>query len=194
MRGRAFRNVRIGAKSLLLHRLRSLLTMLGVVFGVAAVIAMLAVGEGASRDALAELGKLGSRNIVLRSQKAVDDEASGTVRKRMDIYGLTYDDELRIRESFTQVRRTVPVKELRKRGYLGGRNLELLVVGTTPEPRADHGAAPRVTGGPARAGAGSQFGVRPSTSSSTSPSPEASAPATVNTSAWFTRPKSSCRA
>ena len=42
--------VRLGAKSLMLHKLRSGLTMLGVVFGVASVIAMLAVGEGASQE------------------------------------------------------------------------------------------------------------------------------------------------
>ncbi|MCC6358135.1 MAG: ABC transporter permease, partial [Phycisphaerales bacterium] len=43
------RNVRLGIRTLWLHKLRSMLTMLGVVFGVASVIAMLAVGEGASR-------------------------------------------------------------------------------------------------------------------------------------------------
>ena len=48
----SIRDIRLGIKNLLLHKLRSLLTMLGVVFGVASVIAMLAVGEGASREAL----------------------------------------------------------------------------------------------------------------------------------------------
>jgi len=133
MRGVTWRNVRTGAKSLLLHRLRSLLTMLGVVFGVAAVIAMLAVGEGARQDALAELSKLGSRNIILRSQKAVQDQASGSVRKRMDVYGLTYDDRVRIAESLPHVTRTVPVKEARKLAWFGDKSLELLVVGTTPD-------------------------------------------------------------
>ena len=132
MRSPLLRNVSVGAKSLLLHRLRSLLTMLGVVFGVAAVIAMLAVGEGAKRDALAELSKLGPRNVILHSQKAVEDAGSGTVRKRMDVYGLRYEDEERIRESFPDVLRTVPVKQVRKQAWLGARDLELLVVGTTP--------------------------------------------------------------
>lgn len=128
-----WRNVRIGAQSLLLHRMRSLLTMLGVVFGVAAVIAMLSVGEGAKRDALDELSKLGPKNIILHSRKAVEDEGSGTVRKRMDMYGLTYVDQQRIVESFPDVVRTVPVKQVRKRAYLGARTLDLLVVGTTPD-------------------------------------------------------------
>jgi putative ABC transport system permease protein len=127
-----WRNVRTGAQSLLLHRARSVLTMLGVVFGVAAVIAMLSVGEGARRDALAELSKLGSRNLILHSQKAVEEGGGGMVRKRMDVYGLLYEDEARIAESFPHVVRTVPVKQVRKRAYLGARSLELLVVGTTP--------------------------------------------------------------
>ena len=49
--GRIWRGLRLGMKSLLLHKLRSGLTVLGIVFGVAAVISMLAVGEGASREA-----------------------------------------------------------------------------------------------------------------------------------------------
>ncbi|MFP6597783.1 MAG: ABC transporter permease, partial [Candidatus Hydrogenedentota bacterium] len=42
-------NIESGIKNLLLHKLRSLLTMLGMVFGVASVIAMLSIGEGASK-------------------------------------------------------------------------------------------------------------------------------------------------
>src|SRR5438270_651014 len=48
--GRYWRALKLGMKSLLLHKLRSGLTVLGIVFGVAAVISMLAVGEGSSRD------------------------------------------------------------------------------------------------------------------------------------------------
>jgi len=62
-----YRNVRLGFKTLLLHKLRSFLTMLGVVFGVASVVAMLAVGEGASREALDQIRKLGSTNIIVTS-------------------------------------------------------------------------------------------------------------------------------
>jgi putative ABC transport system permease protein len=43
------RNIWLGIENLLLHKLRSFLTMLGVVFGVGSVVAMLAVGEGASK-------------------------------------------------------------------------------------------------------------------------------------------------
>lgn len=126
------RNVRLGIKTLLLHKMRSVLTMLGMVFGVGAVIAMLAVGEGASKQALDEIRRLGSQNIIINSQKPVED-AGGSQRIRMNIYGLKYDDMTRIKQSFDTVLRTVPAKLIRGQGRAGNRTLELRLVGTTPE-------------------------------------------------------------
>ena len=128
---RIARNIKLGIKNLLLHKLRSFLTMLGVVFGVGSVIAMLAVGEGASKEALDQIRKLGSNNIIITSMKAADEESAVNVRVRMSIYGLLYNDEIRISESFPHVRRTVPVKMVRKEGRIGEKTLELRVVGTT---------------------------------------------------------------
>jgi putative ABC transport system permease protein len=125
------RNVRLGIKTLLLHKLRSLLTMLGVVFGVGSVIAMLAVGEGASREALEQIRKLGSQNILIDAMKAAREEHAAGARVRMSIYGLLYEDVPRIRE-LPSVRQAVPAKIVRKAGRLGARSLDLRVVGTTP--------------------------------------------------------------
>lgn len=130
-KSRLIRNTRLGIKTLLLHKLRSLLTMLGVVFGVASVIAMLAVGEGASAEALAQIRKLGSNNIIVSSVKPTDEENSQ--RTRMGIYGLKYDDERRIVETFPEIRRTAPAKMIRKEGRLGHRSLDVRLVGTTPD-------------------------------------------------------------
>jgi putative ABC transport system permease protein len=131
-RSRMTRNIMLGVKTLLLHKMRSMLTMLGVVFGVGSVVAMLAVGEGASAEALEQIRKLGSNNIIITSVKPSDDEGGGNVRVRMSVYGLQYIDEQRIRESFPQVQQTVPVKVVRKEGRLGERALEMRIVGTTP--------------------------------------------------------------
>ena len=130
---RLTRDIRLGIKTLLLHKLQSLLTMLGVVFGVGSVVAMLAVGEGASSEALERIRKLGSDNIIIESQKASEDDNNTTVRTRFSIYGLTYEDEERIRRSYDSVARTVPVKLIRKEGRLGDKSLELRVVGTTTD-------------------------------------------------------------
>ncbi len=126
------RNIRLGVKNLLVHKLRSFLTMLGIVFGVSSVIAMLAVGEGASKEALDQLRKLGSNNIIINSMKPVEEEAASNVQIFMSVYGLTYNDELRVAETFPTVKRTVPVKLIRQDGRLGERTLELRVVGTVP--------------------------------------------------------------
>ncbi len=129
---RLVRNVRLGVKNLLLHKLRSSLTMLGVVFGVGSVIAMLAVGEGASKEALEEIRKLGSRNIIISAMKPVEEEQAQNVQIQMSVYGLLYDDEQRISQTLPMVRQTVPAKTVRKEGRLKQRTLELRVVGTTP--------------------------------------------------------------
>lgn len=126
------RDVHLGIENLLLHKLRSFLTMLGVVFGVGSVVAMLSVGEGASKEALEQIRKVGSNNIIINSVKSVEEESSTTTRVRMSIYGLTYKDYQRIAETFEVIQRTVPVKLIREEGRLGERSLELRVVGTTP--------------------------------------------------------------
>jgi putative ABC transport system permease protein len=128
---RFVRNVWLGIENLLLHKLRSFLTMLGVVFGVGSVVAMLAVGEGASKEALEQIRKLGSNNIIISSIKSVEEEQTSTAHSHMSIYGLTYEDYDRICESFVNIRKAVPVKLLRKESRLGQRTLELRVVGTT---------------------------------------------------------------
>lgn len=126
--------VQLGVKNLLLHKLRSFLTMLGVVFGVGSVIAMLAVGEGASKEALDRIRKLGSHNIIISSEKSVEEESSTESRGGfLSAYGLLYEDERRLAESFTSINKTVPVKVVRREGRLGMRSMELRIIGTTPD-------------------------------------------------------------
>ncbi len=120
----------LGIENLLLHKLRSFLTMLGVVFGVGSVVAMLAVGEGASKEALYQIQKLGSTNIIINSVKSLEEESTSTQRSFMSIYGLTYLDHERIEESFDTIRKVAPAKLVRKESRLGSNALELRIVGT----------------------------------------------------------------
>ncbi len=128
-----FRNIWLGIENVLLHKLRSFLTMLGVVFGVGSVVAMLSVGEGASKEALEQIRKLGSNNIIVSAIKSAEEEATTTQHSHMSIYGLTYEDQLRIAESFSNIKKTAPAKLMRKGSRLRERAMELRVVGTTPE-------------------------------------------------------------
>lgn len=130
---RVIRDIELGLKNLRLHKLRSFLTTLGVVFGVASVIAMLAVGEGANQAALEQIRRLGSNVIILRSEKPVEEASAAQRASFMSVYGLRYDDEARIRETFETVRRTVPARIMRQEGRSGERRMDLRVVGTTPD-------------------------------------------------------------
>ena len=127
------RNVRLGVKNLLLHKLRSMLTMLGVVFGVGSVVAMLSVGQGASKEALEQIKKLGSNNILISAQEPASEAGNnGGQRSRLSMYGILYDDVTRIQETIGDVENVVPAKTVRKEARLGTRVEELRLVGTTP--------------------------------------------------------------
>ena len=134
-----YRTVRLSLRALVLHKLRSGLTVLGIVFGVASVIAMLSIGEGASREAQDRIRGLGSQNIILNSQKPPDDQTTSSSRSRMSEYGLTYDDAERIETTFPGVDVVVPVRDVRKEVSAGDLRTEGRILGTVPWH-------PRVTG------------------------------------------------
>ena len=130
--GRIWRGLKFGMKSLLLHKLRSGLTVLGIVFGVAAVISMLAVGEGSSRDAQERIQMLGATNIIVRSVKPSDEaQAAGGRPARVLAYGLKYDDFERIMATVPTIKKALPIREIRKQIRHLDKFLDGRVVGTT---------------------------------------------------------------
>ena len=132
--GRLWRGLKQGLKSLMLHKLRSGLTALGIVFGVAAVISMLAVGEGSSRDAQQRIELLGATNIILRSVKPSEEaQATGGRPSLVLRYGLTYKDYERILETVPTIKRVLPIREIRKQFRNLNRTLDGRIVGTTHE-------------------------------------------------------------
>ena len=127
--------VKLGVTDVWRHKTRSFLTMLGLVFGVGSVIAMLAVGEGASQQALESIRRLGSQNILISSVKPVGDSSnamSSTRQASLSVYGLLFEDELRIRETVPGVSDTVPARMVRRDARFHDRRLELRVVETMP--------------------------------------------------------------
>ncbi len=128
------RIVRLGIKTLWLHRLRSLLTVLGIVFGVCSVIAMLAIGEGASHEAQEQIKNLGSQNIILRSvkppeQQKVSDQGSQSYVLN---YGLTYADVKRIRATIPDVQLILPSRIMRDFVWNIDRRLDCEIIATVP--------------------------------------------------------------
>ena len=135
---RFLRLLQLALKSILLYPLRSGLTMLGIVFGVFSVIAMLAIGEGASAEAQKQLLELGATNIIVRSLEPPDDsssaQSSGSGRggfvKR---YGLTRKDYKVLTETIPTVVDIVPVRELFEEVRNKQNTLNARLVGSTPE-------------------------------------------------------------
>jgi len=132
-----FSTIRLGIKSLLLHKLRSVLTMLGIIFGVCSVIAMLAIGEGASYQAQEEIKKLGSQNIILRSLKPVDDANRADAGRGTSLeYGLTYDDGARIQATVPGVIRVLPIRIIRENVRFARSSVACQILGTLPTYQA----------------------------------------------------------
>jgi putative ABC transport system permease protein len=71
----------MGVDNLLAHKLRSLLTMLGMIFGVAAVVAMLSIGAGAQQQVMAMIEAMGVRNLIVESKPAPDQQAFQRLRQ-----------------------------------------------------------------------------------------------------------------
>jgi len=132
--GRLKRTVRLGLKSLWLHRLRSLLTVLGIVFGVCSVIAMLAIGEGASYEAQEQIKNLGSQNIIIRSIKPPEELKVSDRGKQSYVlqYGVTYNDMKNIRTTIPGVTVVLPTRIIRDYAWNVSRRVDCEVVGTVP--------------------------------------------------------------
>jgi putative ABC transport system permease protein len=128
------RVVQLGIKSLLLHKMRSMLTMLGIIFGVCSVIAMLAIGEGASFEAQQAIKKLGSNNIILRSVKPSEDTRSNTSSGRSSAveYGLTYRDAASAQSTVPNVKRVLPMRIIRDNVRFNENNIPAQIIGTHP--------------------------------------------------------------
>ncbi len=122
-----------GVKSLLLHRLRSILTTLGMVFGVCSVIAMLAIGEGANHEAQQQIMDLGSQNIILKSVKPASEESQIQQQGNTVLsYGLTYDDVRAVQDTIPGVSVIVPDRKKRDYVYQTRHCQETEIVGTVP--------------------------------------------------------------
>ena len=123
----------LATRNLALHKLRSFLTMLGLVFGVASVIVMLAIAEGASAEAQRQIEQLGATNVIIRSMKPSEDTREDGDSSRILIYGLTYADLERITETLPTVTRATPLREFMQPMRYLDRHLDAVVVGATPD-------------------------------------------------------------
>ena len=122
--------VRVALHALMDHKFRSFLTMLGIIFGVASVIAMLSIGEGAKREAIAKYQDLGVNNIIVREKKLSNAELE-EVRARFSP-GLSINDARVIREIVPEVTQVAPQAEKESEVKMGDMSAKSTVIGITP--------------------------------------------------------------
>lgn len=135
-----FTTLQVGVKNILLRKLRSLLTVLGIILGVGSVISMLAIGEGSKQEALSRIRELGQNNVIIRSvkpnQQAASASAASAAQSRGSVleYGLKHSDFDRLRATLPTVKTAVPIALVV--GDAQHKHLRMAnarVLGTTPE-------------------------------------------------------------
>lgn len=123
-------NIQLAFNGLLQHKFRSFLTMLGIIFGVAAVIAMLSIGEGAKQEALAKYKELGVNNIIVR-EKDLSDEDLEEVRTKFSL-GLSIADANAIKEIIPSVLEVAPQAEKETEAKYEDKSAKASIIGITP--------------------------------------------------------------
>jgi putative ABC transport system permease protein len=104
------RDIQLGVENLYLHGLRSLLTMLGMIFGVAAVVAMLSIGAGARQKVMALIEQMGVRNLIVEARETTEWQAHQKMRKLSP--GLTLEDYRVILDDVDGIHASTPRKRI----------------------------------------------------------------------------------
>lgn len=119
--------------NLMLHKVRSILTSLGIIFGVGSVIAMLAISEGAKIQALAQIEAMGTDKIIVATRKppaSGKDVSDSSGQSLMDRYGITTVDLDHIRR-MDNVEQVSVARNSRKKILSGTKRLDLSLVGVS---------------------------------------------------------------
>lgn len=126
--------IRLGLSNLRLHVLRAVLTALGIILGVAAVITMSAIGEGSKRAALDQIERLGARNIIIRSVQPPESVQQNQQSNQSWVskYGITRDDLAVIKAQFTDADAIAPVKSVGSQVLRGHLRKTSQAFGVTP--------------------------------------------------------------
>ena len=126
-------SINISATGLQSHKLRSFLTMLGIIFGVAAVIAMLSIGEGAKQQALEQIKLMGIDNIIVRDTGVLGGDEDAEAQRSNFSRGLTLQDVAASADVLTTVAALAPQKEYPEEATYGDLTVQITVVATTPD-------------------------------------------------------------
>lgn len=121
---------KMAINSLKVNKLRSALTSLGIIIGVSAVIIMLAIGTGASKQVQANMESMGSNLLTIRSTSARTGGVSLGIGTRPS---LTLKDATAIEKMIPDINAVAPVSNESKQVMYGNQNWQTTVYGTTPK-------------------------------------------------------------
>lgn len=124
------RTIQLGIKSLWLHPLRSLLTVLGIFIGVASVIWLLAISKGIGDAAQKQIESLGADTIIVRSVKPPSEKLNP---QGVTPYGLTRDEFDLLTTTIPTIRSALPIREIRRQFSYKDKVFDGRLVGCTPE-------------------------------------------------------------
>jgi putative ABC transport system permease protein len=132
-----FDTLKIALFDLSLHKFRSALATIGIIFGVASVEAMVSISQGAQSEALSHIAVLGIDNLIARSVKpsiADAPENNDNSRRYVLSYGLLRQDLEHCRKTFPGIRYAIGARNMRTQLYTeSGRELDVSVVATEPD-------------------------------------------------------------
>ncbi len=126
------RSMSLAVKSLWLHKLRSFLSVLGIIIGTCSVIALMSFGKGSMQDALDDIKRQGATNIIVRSVKPPDDSATAS-KGFVTTYGLTSGDLDKFGTLGTSISRVVPIRVFPTEVRNLDRLVNCRVIATLPE-------------------------------------------------------------
>ena len=123
-------NINIAALSIIDHKFRSFLTMLGIIFGTASVITMVSIGEGAKIQAIAKYKDMGISNIIIRDKDMTETDLE-QVRMKFS-QGLSIRDAQVIGEIIPGVVDVAPQTEKKIDARFGDKSAKATLIGITP--------------------------------------------------------------
>lgn len=112
------------------HKLRSSLTMLGIIIGITAVIALMSIGRGVETEIMSEIEKFGSNLVFITPGWTTEEEAWAAAGSAQT---LTQEDAEAIAEQVPYVSSVAPVLASNLQAVVGGENVRTQVSGVTPE-------------------------------------------------------------
>lgn len=131
---RYFHDMEIAVESIISNKLKSVLTALGIIFGVAAVIAMLAIGKGAKQEILEQMKMVGVNNVLINPvipDKSSSSSDEGEKQQKKFSRGLSMLDVEAIRETLPSVKRISPEISFNSTAMLNGKKYTAKLVGVS---------------------------------------------------------------